>query len=99
MPVAFKTMPHLMTQVGQAGDTFGIYDTCGGSEFGASSQLTITGIFGLAKTGLLEILHHNPLYVFWSIFSLCFKNLIVFSGQQFLGMSSAHTQQQSQNYH
>jgi hypothetical protein len=98
MPVAFKTMPHLMTQIGQAGDAFGVYDTCGGSEFGASSQLTITGIFGLAKTGLLEIFHHNPLYVFWSVFSLCFKNLIVFSGQQSLGMSCARTQHQYQHH-
>jgi hypothetical protein len=70
MPVAFKAMSHLMAQIGQAGDAFGVYDTCGGSEFGASSQLTITGIFGLAKTGLLEIFHHNPLYVF-GVYFLC----------------------------
>jgi hypothetical protein len=96
MPVAFKTMPHLMTQIGQAGDAFGVYDTCSGSEFGAASQLTITGIFGLAKTGLLEIFYHNPLYVFWSVFSLSFKNLIVFSGQQSFSLCCTRTQHQYQ---
>jgi hypothetical protein len=91
-------MPHLMAQIGQAGGAFGVYDTCGGSEFSASSQLTITGIFGLAKAGMLEIFYHNPLYVFWSVFSLCFKNLIVFSGQQHIGLCCTCTQHQYQQH-
>jgi hypothetical protein len=69
-----------MAQVGQASDTLGVYDTGLGSEFGTASQLTITGIFGFAETGLLQILHDDPLYVFLHMLGLCLEDQIVFAG-------------------
>jgi hypothetical protein len=88
-----------MAQVGQAGDTLGVYDAGLGGEFGTASQLAITGIFGFAITGLFKIFYDDPLYVFLHMLGLCLKDQIVFSGQQHISTGSTYTQQQSQNYH
>ena len=88
-----------MAQVGQAGDTLGVYDTGLWSEFSTASQFAITRIFGFAITGLFKIFYNDPLYVFLHMLRLCLEDQIVFSGQQHISTGHAHAQQQSQNYH